>query len=106
MNNDQRIKMQSQLIRVKAKSGTPIYIAICADEDQKIFVLMNITAFTVGTYFESAEKALKECIDVINRLVNYRNDGDRIEAFYSPEEGTFLTNEEMANILLQTAPVH
>ena len=96
--------MQSQLIRVKTKSGTPLYIDICADEDQKIFVLMNITAFTVGTFFESAEKALKECIDVINKVVNYKKDGDRIEALYSPPGGAFLTNEEMANLLLPTQP--
>lgn len=91
--------MQSQLIRVKTISGTPIYIDICADEDHKIFVLMNITAFTVGTYFESAEKALKECIDVINRVINYKKDGDRIEALYSPPGGAFLSNEEMANLI-------
>lgn len=96
--------MQSQLIRVTTKSKTPIYIDICADEDQKIFVLMNITAFTVGTFFESAEKALKECIDVINRVANYKNDGDKIEALYSPPGGAFLTNEEMANLLLQPPP--
>jgi len=96
--------MQSQLIRVTTKSKTPIYIDICADEDQKIFVLMNITAFTVGTFFESAEKALKECIDVINRVANYKIDGDRIEALYSPPGGAFLTNEEMANLLLQPHP--
>ena len=96
--------MQSQLIRVKTKSGTPLYIDICADEDQKIFVLMNITAFTVGTFFESAEKALKECIDVINKVVNYKKDGDKIEALYSPPGGAFLTNEEMASLLLPTQP--
>ena len=96
--------MQSQLIRAKTRLGTPIYIDICADEDQKVFVLMNITAFTVGTYFESAEKALKECIDVINRVINYKKDGDKIEAFYSAPGGAFLTNEEMANLLLQPPP--
>jgi len=96
--------MQSQLIRVRTKSGTPLYISICADEDQKIFVLMNITAFTVGTYFESAEKALKECIEVINKVVNYKKDGDKIEALYSDPGCAFLTNEEMANLLLQPPP--
>ena len=93
--------MQNQLIRVTTKSKTPLYIDICADEDQKIFVLMNITAFTVGTFFDSAEKALKECIEVINRVINYKSDGDKIEALYSPPGGVFLTNDEMANILLQ-----
>lgn len=96
--------MQSQLIRAKTRSGTPIYIDICADDDQKIFVLMNITAFTVGTYFESAEKALKECIDVINRVINYKKDGDMIEALYSAPGGAFLTNEEMANLVTQPSP--
>lgn len=96
--------MQSQLIRVKTKSGTPLYIDICTDENQKFFVLMNITAFTVGTFFNSAEEALKECITVINKVVNYKNDGDRIEALYSPPGGAFLTNEEMANLLLPTRP--
>lgn len=96
--------MQSQLIRAKTKSGTPIYIDICADEDQKIFVLMNITAFTVGTHFESAEKALKECIDVINRVISYKIDGDRIEALYSSPGGAFLTNEQMANLIPQPKP--
>lgn len=96
--------MQSQLIRVKTKSGTPIYINICADEDQKIFVLMNITAFTVGTFFDSAEKALKECITVINQVINYRKDGDKIETLYSPPGGAFLTNDEMANLLLPPQP--
>jgi len=91
--------MQSQLIRVKTKSGTPLYIDICADDDQKIFVLMNITAFTVGTYFESAEKAIKECIDVINKVIGYKNDGDRIDSLYSPPGGAFLSNEEMAKLL-------
>jgi len=93
--------MKSQLIRVTTKSKTPIYIDICADDDQKIFVLMNITAFTIGTVFESAEKALKECIEVINKVINYRNDGDKIEMLYSPPGGAFLTNEEMAAVLLQ-----
>jgi len=93
--------MQSQLIRVTTKSKTPLYINICADEDQKIFVLMNITAFTVGTYFESAEKALKECIEVINKVVAYKIDGDKIEGLYTLPGGAFLTNDEMANILLQ-----
>ncbi|MDO8464304.1 MAG: hypothetical protein Q7S46_03490 [Gallionella sp.] len=96
--------MQSQLIRIKTSSGTPLYIDICADEDQKIFVLMNITAFTVGTFFESAEKALKECIDVINRVLNYKKDGDKIEALYSLPGGVFLTNDEMAAILLSNSP--
>lgn len=96
--------MQNQLIRVKTKSGTPLYIDICADEDQKIFVLMNITAFTIGTYFESAEKALKECIDVINRVINYRSDGDRIEGLHSPSGCTFLTNEQMASLIPQPVP--
>lgn len=91
--------MQSQLIRVTTKSKTPLYIDICADDDQKIFVLMNITSFTVGTYFESAEKALKECIDVINQVINYRKDGDKIEALYSLPGGAFISNEEMANLL-------
>lgn len=91
--------MQSQLIRVTTKSRTPLYIDICADDDQKIFVLMNITSFTVGTYFESAEKALKECIDVINQVINYRKDGDKIEALYSLPGGAFISNEEMANLL-------
>ena len=93
--------MKSQLIRVTTISKTPIYISICADDDQKIFALMNITAFTVGTVFESAEKALKECVEVINKVVNYRNDGDKVEALYSPPGGAFLTNEEMANVLHQ-----
>ena len=96
--------MQNQLIRVTTRSKTPLYIGICADEDQKIFVLMNITAFTVGTFFDSAEKALKECIEVINRVVNYKNDGDKIEALYSPSGSAFLTNDDMANILLQPPP--
>ncbi len=91
--------MKSQLVRVKTISGAPIYIDICADDDDKIFVLMNITAFTVGTYFESAEKALKECIDVINRVLAYRSQGDKIEGFYSQPGGAFLTNEEMANLI-------
>jgi len=91
--------MQSQLIRVKTKSGTPLYIDICADDDKKIFVLMNITAFTVGTCFESAEKALRECVEVINKVINYKNDGDSIEALYSPPGGAFLSNEEMEKIL-------
>lgn len=95
--------MKSQLIRVTTRSKTPIYIDICTDDDQKIFVLMNVTAFTVGTVFESAEKALKECIEVINKVINYRNDGDKVEALYSPPEGAFLTNEEMANVLLQVS---
>lgn len=95
--------MKSQLIRVTTRSKTPIYIDICADDDQKIFVLMNVTAFTVGTVFESAEKALKECIEVINKVINYRNDGDKVEALYSPSESAFLTNEEMANVLLQVS---
>ena len=93
--------MQSQLIRVTTKSKTPLYINICTDEDQKIFVLMNITAFTVGTFFESAEKALKECIEVTNKVINYKKDGDKIEALYSDAGGAFITNEEMANLLLQ-----
>ncbi len=93
--------MKSQLVRVTTISKTPIYISICADDDQKIFALMNITAFTVGTVFESAEKALKECVEVINKVVNYRNDGDKVEALYSPPGGAFLTNEEMANVLHQ-----
>ncbi|WP_435626907.1 hypothetical protein [Candidatus Ferrigenium straubiae] len=93
--------MQSQLIRVKTITGAPIYISLCADEDQKIFVLMNITAFTVGTYFESAEKALKECIDVINKVLEYRSKGDKIEALHSDHGGAFLSNEEMASILSQ-----
>ena len=93
--------MQSQLIRVTTKSKTPLYINICTDEDQKIFVLMNITAFTVGTFFESAEKALKECIEVTNKVINYKKDGDKIEALYSDPGGAFITNEEMANLLLQ-----
>lgn len=96
--------MKSQLIKAKTISGTPIYIDICADDDQKVFVLMNVTAFTVGTYFESPEKALKECIEVINKLINYRNDGDRIEALYSDPGGTFLTNEQMANLIPKPAP--
>ncbi|OGS78718.1 MAG: hypothetical protein A2Z94_05540 [Gallionellales bacterium GWA2_55_18] len=96
--------MQSQLIRVRTKSGTPLYISICADEDQKIFVLMNITAFTVGTYFESAEKALKECIDVINKVVNYKKDGDKIEGLHSSPGGAFLTNDEIATVLLSNHP--
>ena len=96
--------MQSQLIRVKTKSEIPLYIAICADEDQKIFVLMSITAFTPGTYFESAEKALKECIEVINRVAAYKKDGDKIEWLHSSPDGTFLTNNEMANILLSNHP--
>lgn len=91
--------MQSQLIRVTTTSKTPLYISICADEDQKIFVLMNITAFTVGTYFESAEKALKECIEVTNKVINYKKDGDKIEALHSDPGGIFLSNEEMANLL-------
>lgn len=91
--------MQSQLIRVITKSKTPLYFSICADEDQKIFVLMNITAFTVGTCFESAAKALKECIEVTNKVLNYKKDGDRIEALYSDPGGAFLTNEEMAGLL-------
>lgn len=97
--------MQSQLIRVTTKSKTPLYINICADEDQKIFVLMNITAFTVGTHFESAEKALKECIEVTNKVINYKKDGDRIEALYSDPGGAFLTNDEMAKILLSAPQV-
>lgn len=96
--------MQSQLIRVKTKSGTPLYIDICTDENQKFFVLMNITAFTVGTFFNSAEEALKECITVINKVINYKNDGDKIEMLYSPPGGAFLTNDEMANLLLPTRP--
>lgn len=96
--------MQNQLIRVKTRSGTPIYIDICTDEDKKFFVLMNITAFTVGTFFESAEKALKECIPIVNQVINYKKDGDKIEALYSPPEGAFLTNDEMANLLLPTTP--
>ena len=96
--------MQSQLIRVKTISGTPIYIDICADDDQKIFVLMNITAFTVGTYFESAEEALKECIDVINRVLAYRSEGDRIEALYSAPGGAFLADEVMANLIPKPTP--
>lgn len=95
--------MKSQLIRVKTISGTPIYIDICADEDHRVFVLMNITAFTVGTYFESAEKALKESIDVVNRVINYKNDGDRIEALYSLPGGALLSNEEMANLIPKPA---
>lgn len=91
--------MQSQLIRVTTTSKTPLYISICADEDQKIFVLMNITAFTVGTYFESAEKALKECIEVTNKVINYKKDGDKIEALHSDPGCAFLSNEEMANLL-------
>ncbi len=96
--------MQSQLIRVNTTSKIPLYIAICADEDQKIFVLMSITAFTVGTCFESAEKALKECIEVINKVVNYKKDGDKIEQLHSSPDGAFLTNDEMANILLSSHP--
>lgn len=96
--------MQSQLIRAKTRSGTPVYIDICTDEDKKIFVLMNITAFTIGTYFASAEIALKECIEVINRVINYRNDGDVIEALYSPPGGAFLTNEEMDNLIPKANP--
>ena len=96
--------MQSQLIRVRTRSGTPLYIAICADDDQKIFVLMNITAFTVGTFFESAEKALKECIDVINRVVNYKKDGDKIEGLHTLPGGAFFTNDEIAAILLSNHP--
>ncbi len=98
--------MQSQLISARTTSKTPIYIAICADEDQKIFALMNITAFTVGTCFASAEKALKECIEVINKVVNYRKDGDKIESLYSSPDGIFLTNDEMATILLASPPGH
>lgn len=96
--------MQSQLIRVKTKSEIPFYIDICADEDQKIFVLMSITAFTPGTFFESAEKALKECIEVINKVVAYKKDGDRIEWLHSSPDGAFLTNDEMANILFSNHP--
>ena len=96
--------MQSQLIRVKTKSEIPFYIAICADEDQKIFVLMSITAFTPGTYFESAEKALKECIEVMNKVVAYKKDGDKIEWLHSSPDGVFLTNNEMATILLSNHP--
>jgi len=92
--------MQNQLIKVTTKSKTPIFIAICTEENQKFFVLMNITAFTVGTFFESAEKALKECIPVINQVLNYKKDGDKIEALYSPPGEAFLSNEEMANLLL------
>lgn len=98
--------MQSQLIRVTTKSKTPLYISICADEDQKIFVLMNITAFTVGTHFESAEKALKECIEVTNKVINYKKDGDKIEALHSDPGGAFLTNDEMEKILLSDHPGH
>ena len=65
---------------------------------------MNITAFTVGTFFESAEKALKECIEVINKVVNYKKDGDKIEGLYSPPGGEFLTNDEMAIILFSNHP--
>ncbi|MFZ2302431.1 MAG: hypothetical protein WAW10_11265 [Gallionella sp.] len=96
--------MQSQLIRVRTKAELPLYISICADEDQKIFVLMSITAFTPGTYFESAEKALKECIEIINKVVNYKKDGDLIGWLHSSPEGPFLTNNEMANILLSCHP--
>src|SRR3989338_1249842 len=96
--------MQSQLIRVRTKSEVPLYISICTDDDQKIFVLMSITAFTPGTYFENAEKALKECIEVINKVVSYKKDGDRIGWLHSSPEGTFLTNSEMANILLSCHP--
>lgn len=96
--------MQSQLIRVRTTSETPLYIAICADEDQKIFVLMNITAFTVGTYFESAEKALRECIEVINKVVAYKKDGDKIDGLYTLPGGAFLTNDEIARILLSSHP--
>lgn len=96
--------MQSQLIRVGTTSKTPLYIALCADEDQKIFVLMNITAFTVGTCFESAEKALKECIEVISKVIKYRNDGDRIESLHSSPDSLFLTNDEMAAILFASSP--
>jgi hypothetical protein len=96
--------MQSQLIRVGTTSKTPLYIALCADEDQKVFALMNITAFTVGTCFASAEKALKECIEVISKVVNYRKDGDKIESLHSSPDGIFLTNEEMAAILLASPP--
>ena len=96
--------MQSQLIRVRTRSEIPLYIAICADEDQKIFVLMSITAFAVGTCFESAEKALKECIDVINKVASYKKDGDRIEGLHTLPGGAFLTNEEVARILLSNHP--
>ena len=96
--------MQSQLIRVRTKSEIPFYIAICADEDQKIFVLMSITAFTPGTYFESAEKALKECIEVINKVVAYKKDGDKIEWLHTPPGGAFLTNDEVTSILLSNHP--
>ena len=96
--------MQSQLIRVRTKAEIPLYIAICTDEDQKIFVLMSITAFTPGTHFESAEKALKECIEVINKVVAYKKDGDKIEGLYTPPGGAFLTNDEVASILLSNHP--
>lgn len=96
--------MKSQLIRVRTRTETPLYISICTDDDEKIFVLMSVTAFTVGTYFESAEKALKECIDVINRLVNYKKDGDKIESLHTDPGGAFLTNEEVSRILLSNHP--
>ena len=96
--------MKSQLIRARTTSAAPLYIAICADDDNKIFVMMNVTAFTVGTFFESAEKALKECIDVINRLVNYKKDGDKIEGLHTEPGGAFLTNEEVSRILLENHP--
>lgn len=96
--------MKSQLIRVRTTSETPLYITICADDDNKIFVMMNITAFTVGTFFDSAEKALKECIDVINKVVNYKNDGDKIVGLHSDPGGAFLTNDDVSRILLSNHP--
>lgn len=96
--------MKSQLIKVKTTSGAPIYIDICADDDDRIFVLMNVTAFTVGTYFESAEKALTECIGVINQVINYRSQGDRVEALHSQPGGAFLTNEAMTNLIPKPTP--
>ena len=96
--------MQSQLIRVRTRTEAPLHIAICADDDQKIFALMNVTAFTAGTYFESAEKALRECIDVINKIVGYKKDGDRIEGLHTDPGGAFLTNEEVSRILLSHHP--
>lgn len=96
--------MQSQLIKAKTKFGVPLYIDVCTEENQKFFVLMNITAFTVGTTFDSAEKALKESIAVLNQVVNYKNNGDKIETLYSPPGGAFFTNDELANLLLPANP--
>ena len=96
--------MQSQLIRVRTRTEVPLHIAICADDDQKIFALMNLTAFSPGTYFENAEKALKECIEIINKVVGYKKDGDRIEGLHTDPDGAFLTNEEVTRILLSNHP--